>query len=50
MPATVAQLDLADLYNSTGKQEEARKLWAKVKDSDKDGMAGSIASQKLTGK
>ncbi len=50
VPATVAQLDLADLYNSTGKQEEARKLWAKVKDSDKDGMAGSIASQKLTGK
>jgi predicted negative regulator of RcsB-dependent stress response len=48
--ASVAQLDLADLYAATGKQNEARALWAKVKDADKDGMAGSIASQKLTGK
>ena len=48
--APVAQLDLADLYASTGKQNEARALWAKVKDADKDGMAGSIASQKLAGK
>jgi tetratricopeptide (TPR) repeat protein len=50
VPATVAQLDLAELYSSTGRQDQARALWAKVKDSDKDGMAGSIASQKLTGK
>jgi predicted negative regulator of RcsB-dependent stress response len=50
VPATVAQLSLADLYSSTGKQDQARALWAKVKDSDKDGMAGSIATQKLTGK
>jgi predicted negative regulator of RcsB-dependent stress response len=50
VPATVAQLDLADLYSTTGKQDQARALWAKVKDSDKDGMAGSIATQKLTGK
>jgi tetratricopeptide (TPR) repeat protein len=46
----VAQLALADLYSSAGKQDQARALWAKVKDADKDGMAGSIASQKLTGK
>jgi predicted negative regulator of RcsB-dependent stress response len=46
----VAQLGLADLYAATGKQDEARKLWAKVKDADKDGMAGSLAAQKLTGK
>lgn len=46
----VAQLDLADLYVAEGKQDQARTLWAKVKDSDKDGMAGSIASQKLGGK
>ncbi len=46
----VAQLDLADLYASTGKQDQARALWAKVKDADKDGMAGSIAAQKLGGK
>ena len=50
VPATVAQLDLADLYASTGKQDQARALWAKVKDSDKDGMAGSLATQKLSGK
>ncbi len=48
VPATVAQLDLADLYSATGKTEQARALWAKVKDADKDGMAGSIAAQKLT--
>lgn len=47
VPATVAQLDLADLYAATGKKEQARALWAKVKDADKDGMAGSIATQKL---
>ncbi|MGO9776173.1 MAG: coatomer subunit epsilon [Terracidiphilus sp.] len=43
----VAQLDLADLYAATGKQDLAKVLWAKVKDADKDGEAGSIASQKL---
>lgn len=47
--AAVAQLDLADLYAATGKTEQARATWAKVKDSDKDGMAGSIAAQKLSG-
>ena len=45
--AGVAQLDLADLYASEGKQDQARALWAKVKDADKDGAAGSIAAQKL---
>jgi predicted negative regulator of RcsB-dependent stress response len=48
--AGVAQLDLAELYVAQGKQDQARALWAKVKDSDKDGMAGSIAAQKLSGK
>lgn len=47
VPATVAQLDLADLYAAAGKKDQARALWAKVKDADKDGMAGSIAAQKL---
>jgi hypothetical protein len=46
----VAQLDLADLYAAAGKQDQARALWAKVKDADKDGAAGTIATQKLTGK
>ena len=50
VPATVAQLDLADVYSTEGKQAQARALWARIKDTDKDGMAGSIASQKLTGK
>ena len=43
----VAQLALADLYAAAGKQDQARALWAKVKDTDKDGPAGSIAAQKL---
>jgi predicted negative regulator of RcsB-dependent stress response len=47
--AGVAQLDLADLYAATGKEAQAKALWAKLKDSDKDGAAGSIAAQKLSG-
>jgi tetratricopeptide (TPR) repeat protein len=45
----VAQLNLADLYMATGKQAQARAIWAKLKDSDKEGAAGSIAAQKLAG-
>jgi lipopolysaccharide biosynthesis regulator YciM len=48
--ASTAQLDLADLYAAAGKQDQARALWAKVKDADKEGAAGSIAAQKLAGK
>jgi len=48
--AGVAQLDLADLYAAAGKQDQARALWAKVKDADKEGAAGSIAAQKLEAK
>jgi tetratricopeptide (TPR) repeat protein len=48
--ANVAQLDLADLYSAAGKQDQARALWAKVKDADKDGAAGAAAAQKLAGK
>ena len=48
--ANVAQLDLADLYATAGNQAQARALWAKVKDADKDGAAGSIATQKLAAK
>ena len=50
VPAVVAQLDLADLYVAEGKQDQARALWAKVKDADKEGAAGSIAAQKLAAK
>jgi len=48
--ASVAKLDLADLYVAQGKQDQARKLWAEVKDSDKTGAAGQIASEKLNPK
>jgi tetratricopeptide (TPR) repeat protein len=47
--ASVAQLNLADLYAASGKRDMARVLWAKIKDTDKEGAAGSIAAQKLTG-
>jgi predicted negative regulator of RcsB-dependent stress response len=47
---SVAQLDLANLFSDAGQQDKARALWAKIKDSDKDGQAGSIAAQKLAGK
>jgi len=47
VPATAAQLDLAELYAGSGKQDQARALWAKIKDTDKEGVAGSIAAQKL---
>jgi predicted negative regulator of RcsB-dependent stress response len=46
----VAQLDLADLYVSEGKQDQARALWAKIKDADKEGAAGQIATEKLGAK
>lgn len=48
--AGVAQLALADLYVAEGKQDLARAVWAKIKDTDKDGAAGSIAAQKLAAK
>jgi tetratricopeptide (TPR) repeat protein len=46
----VAQLALADLYVAQGKQDLARGLWAKIKDADKDGMAGQLAAQRLAGR
>ena len=50
VPASVAQLQLADLYASKGDVNQARVLWAKVRDTDKDGAAGQIAEQKLAAK
>jgi predicted negative regulator of RcsB-dependent stress response len=38
----VAQLDLADLYAATGKLDQARALWAKVKDADKEGCRKQV--------
>ena len=48
--ANVAELDLADLYASGGKPDQARAIWAKIRDADKEGAAGQIAAQKLAGK
>jgi tetratricopeptide (TPR) repeat protein len=48
--AGTAQLNLADLYVAEGKQDQARALWAKIKDADKDGEAGKLAAAKLEAK
>jgi tetratricopeptide (TPR) repeat protein len=48
--ASAAQLDLADLYAAEGKQDQARAIWAKVKDADKEGASGAIAAEKLAAK
>ena len=50
VPVYTAQLALADLYSASGKTEQAKQIWAKVKDADKAGAAGSIAAEKLTAK
>jgi tetratricopeptide (TPR) repeat protein len=48
VPASMAKLQLAALYEST-KPEEAKKLYAEIKDQDKTTAAGQIAAQKLQG-
>ena len=50
VPAYTAQLALADLYVASGKADQAKQIWAKIKDADKTGAAGATAAQKLTGK
>ena len=50
VPAYTSQLALADLYSAAGKTEQAKQIWAKVKDLDKAGAAGSIAAEKLNAK
>jgi tetratricopeptide (TPR) repeat protein len=47
---SAAQLALADLYAAEGKQDMAKAIWAKIKGTDKDSAAGSIAEEKLSGK
>jgi hypothetical protein len=48
VPKSSAQLQLAALYEST-QPEEARRIYAEIKDQDKDSDAAQIASQKLQG-
>jgi tetratricopeptide (TPR) repeat protein len=57
VPAFTAQLAEADLYEAAGKLDQAKQIWAKVKDADKAGPAGggagpagAIAAEKLTPK
>jgi tetratricopeptide (TPR) repeat protein len=47
IPAATAQLALAEVYEAENKPDEAKKIYAKLKDTDKDSAAGQIASQKL---
>ena len=52
VPPSLAQLQLAELYQSQGNTDEARQIFALVKDQDKDpqgkpGAAAEIATQKL---
>lgn len=47
VPAGTAQLQLAELYESQHKPEEARRIYAQLKDKDAKGPAGLIAAQKL---
>jgi tetratricopeptide (TPR) repeat protein len=50
VPAYTAKLQLAAIYESGCNLAEARKIWAQIKDADKTGAAGEIATEKLTGK
>ena len=52
VPPDLAQLQLADMYNAQGKTEQARQIYAQLKDHDKDakgkpGIAAQVATRKL---
>lgn len=47
VPAGLAKLQLADLYETQGKTADARAIYAKLKDADAKGVAGTIAAEKL---
>jgi predicted negative regulator of RcsB-dependent stress response len=52
VPPFSAQIQLGDLYQSEGKTAEAKRVWAQVKDKDKDpkgnpGPAAQVASERL---
>jgi tetratricopeptide (TPR) repeat protein len=52
VPPGLAQIQLAELYQSQGKIDDARKIYAQIKDKDKDakgkpGAAAEIAERKL---
>jgi tetratricopeptide (TPR) repeat protein len=47
VPAGLAQLQLADLYQLEGKGDEAKTIYADLKDKDPKGAAGMAAAEKL---
>jgi predicted negative regulator of RcsB-dependent stress response len=52
VPPYMAQIQLGELYQSEGRTADAKRVWAGVKDKDKDakgnpGPAGMMASEKL---
>jgi len=47
VPYGLAQLTLADVYNAEGKTDDAKKIYASLKDKDAKGPAGEIAAEKL---
>ncbi len=49
VPAGVAKLQLAEIYEASNQPEQAKRIYAQLKDEDKTGAAGQIASQKLSG-
>ena len=49
VPAGLAQLQLAELYQGNGNTAEAKKLLAQIKDKDPKSAAADLATQKLSG-
>jgi tetratricopeptide (TPR) repeat protein len=52
VPAYFAQIQLGDLYQTEGRTADAKRVWAQVKDKDKDpkgnpGPAAEVASERL---
>jgi len=52
VPPGMAQIQLAEMYESQGKVDEAKKIYAQLKDKDKDakgkpGPIGALAAEKL---
>jgi tetratricopeptide (TPR) repeat protein len=52
VPTGLARIELAELYQSEGKTDEAKKIFAELKDKDKDaqgqpGPAAEVATEKL---
>jgi predicted negative regulator of RcsB-dependent stress response len=49
VPAGLAQLQLAELYQSNGNTAESKKILAQIKDKDPKSAAADLATQKLSG-